>query len=240
MVIRTRRQRWAPACALLGALAWLGSAGNAGAQAPPADEADPSAPPAAEPPSATPPPAADPVGAAGAPAPPPSAAPPPAQGLLKARELQLQVALGGEFFIFAHQAVGNGPALKLSAHWLRWWGPFLLGGGPSIHYSYMFENKEPTDEIHQLTLNGDLIIGGGILQKFAVYAHLLLGFGMASAYDGETRSKITMFWARAVVGCGAWVHLTRSISVGALVDLGWPGTVEVLATASFHFGKTWR
>jgi len=197
-------------------MVWLGVVGSAAAQAQPPAGSDPSAPPAAG---------------------QPDAAPPPAAGPVRAKEFQLQVDVGGEFFIFADQAVGNGPAFMLSAHWLRWWGPFMLGGGPSIHYSYMFENKEPKDKIHQATLNGDFVIGGGIFRKFAIYAHILFGAGVASVYDGETKTKLTTFWARAVGGIGGWVHVARMISLGVLVDVGWPGTVEVLATVGFHFGK---
>jgi hypothetical protein len=137
----------------------------------------------------------------------------------------------------SNRVVGNGPAFLLSAHWLKWFGPFMIGGGTSIHYSFMIENQEPKDKIQQITLNGDFMIGGGVYQKFAIYGHVLLGGGVASAYDGETDLKLILPWIRAVAGIGAWAHVSKLLSLGVLVDVGWPGTVEVLGTLSFHFAK---
>ncbi|MFH2008826.1 MAG: hypothetical protein ABI333_19720 [bacterium] len=222
-------------------LATLGMVGRAAAQAPPPEGSDPAAaplPPAGGQPTTTPPPAAgQPAGA-----PPPGGvaqAPPPqpASRSVRAKETQLKVEVGGEFFVFGDQMIGNGPAFKLTAHWVRWWGGFMLGGGPSLRYSYMYENKEPADYIHQMSLNGEFIIGGGIFQKFAVYAHMLLGFGAFTGYDADTDKKISFFLARAVAGFGFWIHVTRWLSLGALVDVGWPGTVQALLSTAFHFGK---
>ena len=92
-------------------------------------------------------------------------------GILRAKETQLQIAFGGEFFALSasDDVIGNGPALKLAALWMRWWGGFMIGGGTSFYYSFMTENQEPKDKLHQMTLNGEFMIGGGIFGKFAVY-----------------------------------------------------------------------
>ncbi len=152
-------------------------------------------------------------------------------------EWQLQIAPGAEFFVFGDTVVGNGPAFKLAAQRVWWISHFMIGSGPSLQYSSLIETEEPKDKIHQITFNGDFVIGGGSFEKFAIYAHLMLGLGIASVHDGETDDKLTTFWARAVGGLGGWVHITPKFSLGALVDVGWPGIVDALLTVGFHVGR---
>ena len=90
-----------------------------------------------------------------------------------------------------------------------------------------------------LTVNGEFMIGGGIYRRFAIYLHAVLGAGFAKAYDAETGDHLMVFGARAVGGLGAYVHVARFLSVGAVVDVGWPGTVDAMATLGFHFGRRW-
>lgn len=166
-------------------------------------------------------------------------------GKLRTKEWQLQLAPGGEFFVFpwfgidsGNGLIAGGPTLKFSALRVGWYGGFMVGGGPSLHYSFMKETKDPPDRLHWFTLNGDLMIGGGRYQKFAVYGHLMLGGGIFSGYDADTDTKIKVLPAvRALVGVGGYGHITPRISLGLLVDFGLPGTIDALVTAGFHFGK---
>jgi hypothetical protein len=171
-------------------------------------------------------------------APAPLAEPEP-QGILVTRELQVQFAPGVEFFALGYggsKIVGAGPAFKFTSQWLRWWGGFMFGGGTSLYYTYMLEGEEPRDVFQQLTLNGEMLIGGGIYRTFAVYAHLSAGAGVALAHDAETNTDWTLPWFRARVGVGGWYNILRWLSLGVIADLGWPGTIEALVTLGFHFG----
>jgi len=152
-------------------------------------------------------------------------------------EWQLEVGLGGEFFVFLDQVVGNGPTFKLAAQRIGWFGHFMIGGGPSLQYSYLVEADALKDKIHQLTVNGDLLIGGGTFEKFAVYLHVMAGLGAAHAFDGETKKKMWLPWFRAVGGVGGWIHLTPLVSLGGVVDVGFPGIVDALLMVGFHLGK---
>lgn len=164
---------------------------------------------------------------------------------VRTKEWQLQVAPGAELFVFPwlgieteNALIARGPTAKFGAYRLGWYGGFMVGGGPSLHYSFMKETKEPPDRMHWLTLNGDFMIGGGRYQKFAVYAHIMGGLGIISAYDAETDTKLKP-WpiGRALVGVGGYGHITPRISLGALVDFGYPGTIDALVTLGIHFGK---
>jgi hypothetical protein len=166
-------------------------------------------------------------------------------GKVRTKEWQLKVAPGAEFFVFPwvtgpadNPLIAAGPAAKLSAHRIGWYGGFMVGGGPSLHYSFMKETKDPPDRLHWLTLNGDFIIGGGRYEKFAVYGHLMLGAGIFSGYDAETDAKLKVLpTGRALVGVGGYGHITKRVSLGLLADFGFPGTIDALITATFHFGK---
>lgn len=210
---RARRQHTTAACAGLLALAMLAAPRAATAQTAGGEVAPP--PPAEAAPE-------EPVG--------------PDPMSVRVLEDQLRIGVGGEFFVFLDQLVGNGPAFMIAADWMRWWGPFMVGGGTSIYYSYLLESKEPPDTISQLTINGEAMIGGGIYGVFAVYLHLLLGGGVAFAYDADTDTNLILPWLRAVGGIGAHVNVIPELSVGILVDVGWPGTVEGLATLAWHYG----
>lgn len=174
-----------------------------------------------------------------------AAEPAPEDGKVRAKEWQLQIAPGGEFFVFPWLGVeagdgliAGGPTAKFSAHKIGWRGRFMIGGGPSLHYSFMKETKDPPDRLHWFTLNGDFVVGGGQYQKFAVYGHLMLGAGILSGYDADTDTKLGVLPAgRALVGVGGYGHITKRISLGLLVDFGFPGTIDALVTANFHFGK---
>ncbi|MFO8070809.1 MAG: hypothetical protein R6V85_02940 [Polyangia bacterium] len=152
----------------------------------------------------------------------------------RTNEWQLEVGLGGEFFVFFDQVVGNGPVFKLSAQRIGWFNHFLIGGGPSLQYSFLIESKEPKDKVHQMTVNGDFLIGGGSFELFAVYFHLMLGAGAMHAYDAESKDKLWLPGLRAVGGVGGWYHLTPLVSLGALVDVGFPGIIDAMISVGFH------
>ena len=61
-------------------------------------------------------------------------------------------------------------------------------------------------------------------------------YELADVYDGETDSHLKSFWIRAVAGVGAWYRVIPRLSVGVLVDFGWPGLVSAMATVGFHWG----
>jgi hypothetical protein len=162
----------------------------------------------------------------------------------RAKEWQVQVAPGAELFVFPWYGqvsggglIAAGPTFKLTANKLGWYRGFMIGGGPSLQYSYMAETREPKDKIHQFTLNGDMVVGGGLYEKFAVYAHLMLGLGVMSAFDGETQKKFLLPGARATAGVGGFGYITPKISLGALIDFGFPGIVDAMVTVGFHLGK---
>ena len=70
-----------------------------------------------------------------------------------------------------------GPALRFGGWITRWFGNFMIGGGPVLNYSLLFDPKYG-DRVHLATINGDLIIGGGKYRKVAGFGHIVLGGGL--------------------------------------------------------------
>jgi hypothetical protein len=186
------------------------------AQAPPADEA---APPAQ---AAEPAPASEPASAT-------------------KREWMLVIAPGFDYIrgpsLNPYRAIGGG--FRFGGHAILWAGKkghFLVGGGPILQYSYV--KDQFGDSIHLVTINGDLLLGGGN-KRFGIYWHLSAGPGYLEAHDGQTNTRVRTFGARAATGLGGFAKVHDRFSIGALVDFGWAGGVWVnaLLTANIHFGR---
>jgi hypothetical protein len=135
------------------------------------------------------------------------------------------------------KALGGG--LRFGAWNMAWRKRFLIGGGPSLNYTYLADSVAQ-DKIHSFLLNGDMAIGGGIPDKFAGYFHLMLGLGVASVKDGATQTGAVLPWGAAKAGFGLHGYIVPKFSLGALVDFG-PGfgfiSVDAFITANVHFGK---
>lgn len=168
-----------------------------------------------------------------------AAEPPPASATK--REWMLVIAPGFDYIIGARnsfRALGGG--LRFGGHAMLWTGAkghFLVGGGPILHYSYITDPAQK-DVLHLLTLNGDLLLGGGN-KRFGVYWHLTTGLGYLGASDGQTDTTIKTLGVRAATGLGGFGKINDRFSLGALVDFGWAGGVWVnaLLTANIHFGR---
>lgn len=136
----------------------------------------------------------------------------------------------------AYSAIG--PSLRFGAWKLAWRRNFMIGGGPSLVYSYLFD-KLGQDRLHFLTVNGDFVVGGGKADKFAVYAHMTVGLGVIAAKDGATGTSLVLPGIHAAAGIGAHGYLTRRLSLGTLIDFGYMGGlgVDAFLTLGLHFGK---
>lgn len=136
----------------------------------------------------------------------------------------------------AYSAIG--PSLRFGAWKLAWRRNFMIGGGPSLVYSYLFD-KLGQDRLHFLTVNGDFVVGGGKAGKFAVYAHMTAGLGVIAAKDGATGTSLVLPGVRAAAGVGAHGYITQRLSLGTLVDFGYMGGlgVDAFLTLGLHFGK---
>lgn len=132
----------------------------------------------------------------------------------------------------------NGPSFRVGGWASRWLGNFYVAGGPVLHYGYLID-KAADDQLHLFTLQGDLALGGGIYEKFAVYAHMTGGLGVLSANDGATDTKITTLGARFGAGLGFYAYVIPRLSIGALADFGYYGTlgIDALLTVNVHFGQ---
>lgn len=175
-----------------------------------------------------------------APAPAPAVAPAPApapEDLKKFNQWAVLIAPGGTY-IKGQGWTAGGPLFRLNAWVHGWRGKFLIGGGPSLHYSLLLD-RDQDDQIHFFTVNGDMIIGGGMPGKFAVYGHLTLGLGVLRAHDGATDLTLTLPGGRAGAGLGGHGYITPRISLGALVDFGYLGGlgVDAMAVLGIHFGR---
>lgn len=196
------------------------------------------APALIEAPAASEEPASDEPTGETAPAPTTSEASPPAKerGGREGPEFLLHVGAGANLIVGRFQAYG--PSLRLGAWGSSWKGHFMIGGGAVAHYSYLID-KPNQDNLHFFTFGGDMAIGGGTYEKFAIYAHLTLGGGVIVAKDGATDTKLTVPGVRAGAGVGGYGYITPRFSLGALVDFGYYGTLglDVLLTANVHFGR---
>lgn len=162
--------------------------------------------------------------------PPPEAARPPRKG-----EWEIHVAAGGTF-VFGLGYSAMGPALRFGGWITRWFGNFMIGGGPALNYSLLFDPKYG-DRVHLATINGDLIIGGGKYRKVAGFGHIVLGGGLLFAYDAQTDQSFFFPGIRAALGGGVRGWLTQRISLGGLVDFGVIGGlgVDAYLTLGVHF-----
>ncbi|MFV8755467.1 hypothetical protein ACNOYE_33380 [Nannocystaceae bacterium ST9] len=152
-------------------------------------------------------------------------------------EFLLHVAPGANLIVGRFTAYG--PSFRLGAWGSSWFGHFMIGGGATLHYSYLLEPKPADDHLHFFTLQGDMVLGGGTYEKFAIYAHLTAGAGVLSAKDGATGSKFVLPGIRAAAGIGGYGYITPRVSLGALVDFGYFGTLglDLLLTVNIHFGR---
>lgn len=149
----------------------------------------------------------------------------------------LHIAPGANF-VFSRYYRAYGPTLRFGGLATRWIGNMMIGGGPVLTYGFLLDPSPAKDRIHFFTLQGDFMIGGGRHEKFAIFAHLSLGGGIASAKDGTTNLRLTVPWIRAAAGVGAYGHITPRFSLGAIVDFGYLGGlgVDTVLTANIHFG----
>src|SRR5690606_4259776 len=121
-----------------------------------------------------------------------------------------------------YRALGGG--FRFGGHAIKWAGAkgrFLVGGGPILQYSYL-KDRDYDDAIHLVTVNGDLLLGGG-KQRWGIYWHLTAGLGYLSAFDAQSGAKISTVGARAATGVGGYGKINDRFSLGALVDVGWAG-----------------
>lgn len=151
-------------------------------------------------------------------------------------EFLLHVGAGANLIVGRFKAYG--PSLRLGAWGSSWFGHFMIGGGATLHYSYLID-KVAQDNLHFFTLQGDMALGGGTYEKFAIYTHLTLGGGVLAAKDGATGTSFIVPGIRAAAGVGGYGYITPRFSLGALVDFGYFGTLglDVLLTANVHFGR---
>lgn len=149
----------------------------------------------------------------------------------------LQLAAGPSFMVGPGWSA-TGAIARFGAIGHAWRGHFLIGGGPTVSHWYA-RDAVHDDTIHLTTLNGDLVIGGGVANKFALYGHATLGLGYLSARDGATGIRIKMPGGRSSAGMGGHVYLGNRFSVGGLVDFNfWGGlSVDAVVTLNVHFGR---
>lgn len=163
----------------------------------------------------------------------------PGGTMLPKKEWMLIVAPGFEYVdLGLARALGGG--LRLGGHAILWGGKrgnFLIGGGPVLQYTFL-RDPEFDDSLHLATLNAEMIIGGGMQQRWAVYGHLLTGLGYARVIDASGLT-INTVGIRAAAGVGAFGKINKRFSLGALVDVGWAAGVWVnaMVTANIHFGR---
>lgn len=94
-------------------------------------------------------------------------------------EWGLMVAPGPSFMVGPNwSATGAIVRLGIIKQW--WRGHFMISSGPSVSY-WFAQDKVANDKIHLATFNGELMIGGGVAEKFAVYGHAVLGLGYLQA-----------------------------------------------------------
>ncbi len=169
----------------------------------------------------------------------PADAPPPEAAPTRYSQWHLLIAPGFGYVRGPRNAYSAlGPSLRFGAWKLAWRKGFMIGGGPSIVYTYLFD-KLGQDRLHFFTVNGDFVVGGGKADKFAIYAHLTLGGGVIAAKDGATGTSLILPGIRAAAGVGAHGYITKRLSIGALADFGYLGGlgVDAFVTLGVHFGK---
>ncbi len=185
-------------------------------------------------------PASDPAEGVEQPTPAPSAADPEAkpEKLRTGNEWMIHIAPGANF-VFSRYYKAYGPTARFGGLASRWIGNAMIGGGPVLTYGYLLDPSPAKDRIQFFTLQGDFMVGGGRYEKFAIFAHLSLGGGAAIAFDGATKTKLTVPWIRAAAGVGAYGYITPRFSLGTIVDFGYLGGlgVDVVLTANIHFGQ---
>ena len=156
----------------------------------------------------------------------------------KFNEWGLMLSAGPSFMVGPNwSATGAIMRLGLMKHW--WRNHFMIASGPSVSY-WFAQDKVAQDRIHLATFNGELMMGGGVAEKFAVYGHLVLGLGYLQAHDGATNTTIKFVGGKSGAGVGAKYYIIPKLSVGALADFNFLGglAVDAMVTLSFNFGRT--
>lgn len=156
----------------------------------------------------------------------------------KFNEWGLMLSAGPSFMVGPNwSATGAIMRLGLMKHW--WRNHFMIASGPSVSY-WFAQDKVAQDKIHLATFNGELMMGGGVAEKFAVYGHLVLGLGYLQAHDGATNTTIKFVGGKSGAGVGAKYYIIPKLSVGALADFNFLGglAVDAMVTLSFNFGRT--
>lgn len=126
--------------------------------------------------------------------------------------------------------------------WNRAWrANLLIGGGASLHYTYLRDARGP-DHLHLMTVNGDMIVGGGVPDRVAAYGHLAFGLGVIGKKDAATGQVLLGLGARALAGFGIYGFVAPRVTLGVLVDAGWffGLGVDGFVTIGFHLGKKRR
>lgn len=164
----------------------------------------------------------------------------PPQFIAQKREWMLVIAPGFDYIdgLPRFRALGGG--FRLGGHAIKWTGErgrVLLGAGPILHYAYL-QDPDYDDAIHLVTVNGDLLIGGGN-KRWGLYWHLTAGLGYMKAFDAQTNAKLQTLGARGATGVGGFGKINDRVSLGALVDFGWAAGlwVNTSITANVHFGR---
>jgi len=155
----------------------------------------------------------------------------------KFNEWGLMLSAGPSFMVGPNwSATGAIARLGIMKHW--WRNHFMIASGPSVSY-WFAQDKVAQDKIHLATFNGELMMGGGTAEKFAVYGHLVLGLGYLQAHDGATNTTIKFVGGKSGAGVGAKYYIIPKLSVGALADFNFLGglAVDAMVTLSFNFGR---
>lgn len=155
----------------------------------------------------------------------------------KFNEWGLMLSPGPSFMVGPNwSATGAIVRLGVMKHW--WRNHFMIASGPSVSY-WFAQDKVAQDKIHLATFNGELMMGGGVAEKFAVYGHLVLGLGYLQAHDGATDLTIKFVGGKSATGIGAKYYILPKLSVGALADFNFLGglAVDAMVTLTFNFGR---
>lgn len=166
---------------------------------------------------------------------------PPPSGHDRYNRWSLNVAPGTEFILFGPLTI-YGPTLRVGTWVHKWRGRLMFGGGPALQYTYLVDNVNSGDKIHLATVNGDLVIGGGRADKYALYGHLTFGAGLLAGYDAQTQTRLLLPGLRAAGGIGGHYFFGDAFSVGVLADIGFAGGValDTFVVAALHFGRRHR
>lgn len=145
------------------------------------------------------------------------------------REWVIHVAPGYDYIWYQDQAAGTlkimGGSLRFGGHKSLQKGGFFISGGPIVNYTYLTEvgKNAPPDKLHLITVNADMLIGGGG-KRVVGYFHATLGLGALTGTDADANdARFTFFGARAAAGLGLHGYINDKFSLGAIFDFGWAG-----------------